>query len=323
MKNLPQTLYETYDRVLEAAPTEDRLFVEYALQWIALHNELFNGKGIPCEVLIEATEEAVSDLTGKPVERSYDQETLREVCGCLIDIFPIRSIGRPAKPGYTYIAVQFAHYSVREYLNTKPSRATFGLRSTNGYDCKGRLLRTTLLAAQSARPHAVSDQQSGTLDLSTVTRELFSDFKVYSVLLALRSLIIFASQMCHEAGLIRLAADLVDPSSHHYSSLQLTARGIQRATALLENERENRTLFDSFWNIEWTSNPSPEFVQLYNLLTISLEEKSTISESKILVGDAFAGTTDPMPRAPFPSVSKGMLPMLELLLEGKDPEILT
>lgn len=88
LKNLPETLDETYDRILLAVPKEERLFVDYALKWIAHHNEMYFGQGIPYKVLIEATEASMLDLTGNRNERFYDKDTLREICGCLINISP-------------------------------------------------------------------------------------------------------------------------------------------------------------------------------------------------------------------------------------------
>ena len=76
LRNLPKTLYETYDRILFAVPEEERLFVDYALQWIAHHNEMYSGQGIPYKVLIEATEASILNFTGHQNERFYDKDTL-------------------------------------------------------------------------------------------------------------------------------------------------------------------------------------------------------------------------------------------------------
>ena len=94
LKNLPKTLDETYDRILSAVPNDERMFVDYAFQWIAHHNEMYNGQGMPYEVLIEATEASILGRTGSQNERFYDKDTLREVCGCLIDISPEDCLNR-------------------------------------------------------------------------------------------------------------------------------------------------------------------------------------------------------------------------------------
>ena len=103
---------------------------DFALQWIALHNGNYTGKGIPYKMLVQATEATILNLTGNKNERFYDQETLREICGCLINISPETCLNSEGQHHHTYISVTFAHYSVREYLNyNRPRNFVFDHRS--------------------------------------------------------------------------------------------------------------------------------------------------------------------------------------------------
>ena len=52
------------------------MVVNYILRWIAYHNELYNGEGIPCEVLIEAVDKSIVELAVNGLERFYDNNTL-------------------------------------------------------------------------------------------------------------------------------------------------------------------------------------------------------------------------------------------------------
>ena len=131
LRNLPKTLDETYDRILSAVPAEERLSVHYIFRWISFHNELYDGDGIPCNMLIQAVGKSTAKLAANGLERFYDNDSLRELCGCLIKIAPIDNTGTDGNVRYTTLAVSFAHYTVREYLNSSRSKnwvASFTVR---------------------------------------------------------------------------------------------------------------------------------------------------------------------------------------------------
>ena len=119
LRNLPKSLDETYDRIFLTIPEEDRPFVYHALQWIRFHNKLYGGRGIPVEVLIQAAEKSLVRLTASHLERFHDMETIRELCGCLINITMEKSIYHSNSSVIpSVLAVSFAHYLVREYLDS-------------------------------------------------------------------------------------------------------------------------------------------------------------------------------------------------------------
>lgn len=88
LANLPKTLDKTYDRIFLSIPAEDHLFIYHTFQWIQYHNELYNGNNIFCDVLLKAVEKSTAALIVNQSDCFYDQETLRELCGCLINITP-------------------------------------------------------------------------------------------------------------------------------------------------------------------------------------------------------------------------------------------
>lgn len=262
LKNLPKTLNETYDRIFLAVPEEERLFVEHALRWIAFHNELYDGQGIPCEVLIQATEASMLSLTGNKNERFYDQDTLREVCGCLIDISPEDRIDR------TYISVSFAHYSVREYFDsTRISNAVLGYHTIGGEDLKDRFLQITLSEAQQIQSLESWEFDTNLTEKSDVIQALDSRFEVYCVLSALLSLYKFPSKICGHSTLNALAIDLLDPSMPHYSTMEDTAYSIERATELFSTDDSFDAAF--FRTFEWHADTNTELKHLYNLLRLT------------------------------------------------------
>ena len=268
LKNLPKTLNETYDRILLAVPEEERLFVEHALRWIAHHNELYSGQGIPCEVLIQATEASTLSLTGNQNERFYDKDTLREVCGCLIKISPEDVLDNLRDHHRTYISVSFAHYSVREYLDSnRTSNAGFGYHTIGGGDLKDRFLEITFLEAQHIEPNELWELETNLTDNSDVIEAVDSRFNIYCVMSALLSLYKAPSQIYRHSTLNALAIDLLDPCMPHFPTMEAAALSIERATSVFSDQN---IFYDGcIWNVEWHPDTNTELKHLYNLLLLT------------------------------------------------------
>lgn len=279
LKNLPKTLNETYDRIFLAVPEEERLFVEHALRWIAHHNELYKGQGIPCEVLLQATEASILRLTGNRNERFYDQDTLREVCGCLINISPEDLLDTMGICYHTYISVSFAHYSVREYLDsTRISNDILGYHTIGGRDLKDRFLEITLSEAQHIESMELWELETSLTDYSDVIQALDFRFNVYCVLSALLSLYRFPSQICRHSTLSALAIDLLDPSMPHFSTMELVAYDIENATSSFQTQ----DIFEEayFWTLEWHPDTNTELQHLYNLLLLTVFDRDCLPLAK-------------------------------------------
>ena len=267
LKNLPKTLHETYDRIFLAVPEEERRFVEYALRWIAHHNEL-HGRGMPYEVLIQATEATMLSLTGSQTERFYDKDTLREVCGCLIDISPEDLVDHWGKCDHTYISVSFAHYSVHEYLDsTRAANAVFDYQKIDEEDLKDHFLELTLSEPQLIGSDGLLKLESNLADDSDVIRAVDSRFNIYCVVSALVSLYMFPNQICRNSTLNALAIDLLDPSKPHFSTMKAVAFSIDHSTPLSATLDDMRG--KCFWTVEWHPDTSAELEHLYNLLLLT------------------------------------------------------
>ena len=262
LKNLPKTLNETYDRIFLAVPEEERLFVEHALRWIAHHNELYDGRGIPLEMLIRATEASTLSLTGKPNERFYDEDALREVCGCLIDISSEDSFGSTEDHHCTYISVSFAHYSVREYLDaTRTSNAVFGYDTIGGGDLKDCFLEIILSEAQH-----IESNETILRNFSDFDQTVGSKFSIYCLVSALLSLHKFPSQICRHSTLNALAVDLWDPSRPHFSAMETAAYYTKFVT---ESSEYRYFCSRVIGDVGWRQNTNTELQHLYNLLVLT------------------------------------------------------
>ena len=226
LKNLPKTFYETYDRIFLAVPEEERLFVDHVLRWIVHHNGLFNHR-IPCEVLIEAAEASMLSVIGNQNECFYDRDTLREVCGCLIDISPEDTLDFNRNSGRTYMSVSFAHCTVREYLDmNRTSDANLSYRTIGRGDLNDDFLEITLSEAQHIKTNESWNSKSNLMAEADDIGAGFSTFHNYCVSSALLSLFEFPSQIGPHGTLSTLAIYLLDPSKPHYPTLYATACAI-------------------------------------------------------------------------------------------------
>ncbi|KAK7179684.1 L-galactose dehydrogenase [Paraphaeosphaeria sporulosa] len=117
LSNLPKTLYETCERVLLAIPEDGWLSVQQVFNWLMYHNDLF-GTNIALGTLVQAVQQITLDPFPQYINLWYDFESLRECCGCLIMVGQEET----RSEGYQRNTVAFAHYTVKEYLESPPIR---------------------------------------------------------------------------------------------------------------------------------------------------------------------------------------------------------
>ncbi|KAF1951136.1 hypothetical protein CC80DRAFT_386702, partial [Byssothecium circinans] len=104
LKELPETLDETYERILLEIPREDWQVARSALLWICAHDDLPFKMNIPSRCLVPAI------VYKTPSSHFYDLDALQEICGCLINV-ALSEFGT-----IEIKTVSLAHYTVREYL---------------------------------------------------------------------------------------------------------------------------------------------------------------------------------------------------------------
>lgn len=101
---LPKSLEETYKRIFQLIPEEERQFVQSALLLICGNDEC-RPLPINSNTLLSAINYRLSnnDIEGKAL---YDRDALRDCCGCFISLMVRRDTEH----------VSLAHYTVKEYL---------------------------------------------------------------------------------------------------------------------------------------------------------------------------------------------------------------
>ncbi|KAI1457122.1 hypothetical protein F4805DRAFT_467607 [Annulohypoxylon moriforme] len=112
LDNLPETLFDTYARILEGIPSEQRAFARTALALICSNTSNIKS----ADVLVQASLHNVRH----GAMHMYNVRTLKEILGCLIKVTPLRRkpqhIFKREDDGLNLQKVNIAHYTVREFL---------------------------------------------------------------------------------------------------------------------------------------------------------------------------------------------------------------
>ena len=146
LKSLPPTLDETYDRIIGDIREEDSTYAARILQWLA-----FSLTPLSIE---EVTEIVAIDVEHEPV---FDHEAILidanevlDICSGLITLQRVEEnpqirVRAVYDEPQMQIQVVLAHYSVKEYLNSKRSlHGKVERFSTYGVDCNDLLARSCL-----------------------------------------------------------------------------------------------------------------------------------------------------------------------------------
>jgi hypothetical protein len=242
LANLPKTLDETYERIFQSISEEDCLFVRHVLEWIYYHNEVY-GDSISCHVLLHAVER--SSAKSNPVGRAYhyNEELLRELCGCLITIMPTAN----SVDGDVHRGVSFAHYTVWEFLSSERiwnNRASFFAMKTETIilECTKIVLLETINIPSNK---TWEDVVVGASFRRSFPLENFSAFSAASSIIALRK---WGQAISKQNELSRLAFDTLDLSMSHSQPLKAIARELDKIELfdIPEIDYSQR-----FWLLRW------------------------------------------------------------------------
>lgn len=262
LANLPKTLDESYERIFLAIPDEHRNFVHYALKWICYVNELGTSY-LSSAVLVQAIVRSLSESTASAWDYFYDEEVLREFCGCLITVIP--ECGSHVTHG-----VSLAHYTVLEFLTStrilSSSAAFFAMEETTNLE----MTRIAILEALdihndelwSCEPY--KDKSYGFSDA------LEKSFTCYCVLLSVRGLRKLSHWLSQRDDLAALMFNLLDPSKPHYEKLKAS---IHQIDGILNDCVNEDFLFaHQFWDLNWIERPkNTDVVVLLSLLTMKVD----------------------------------------------------
>ena len=122
LKNMPETLDKTYERIFSLIPEEDKLLVQHTLRWINLYNRYAPHGRLPTPMEIVGSHLGFLARENGKVEghNIYDRESLEEACGCLVSFGPGKGILTPLDsrdmPAKRVEVCLLAHYTVKEFI---------------------------------------------------------------------------------------------------------------------------------------------------------------------------------------------------------------
>ena len=209
LRNLPKTLFDVYDRILSMIPEEEHLFVEHVLQWITFQHHAVDStdrQPVSDSVLVKVVEKSLSKLHDIHNNRFYDEDLLWELCGCFVS---------PSTVVKGFKGVSFAHYTVREYLDSKHfERHTVPSSNFVGQDIRSAFIDIVLTEALQRVPSELetllSDPDPGSFDA------IMSNQNGWSIFFALRLLVYKDDTLFAQKELSNLAINLINPSLPHF-----------------------------------------------------------------------------------------------------------
>jgi hypothetical protein len=269
LKSLPKTLYETYDVIIQMIPDEDHLFVHHVLQWIQLHGEISDVRGITCELLLKVVENSMKAVTGSEVDRFYDINVLRELCGCFIQITK-----EELRSGYYLSTISFAHYTVREYHETQ-SLGNFPkcCSAVLGENLKKKLIEMTFSESLKAKMIKISEESSqdnGECLIDVIEKD-FMGYSLYSTLSRLRN---EPNEVSQDETLFSLAANLLNPSRPHYPALVSLCCHFEQALGSFSNADWERP--SHFWLVRHEHYSDENTIILLNFLMIAFSNPDAL-----------------------------------------------
>ncbi|KAF4339648.1 ankyrin repeat [Fusarium beomiforme] len=171
LSNLPRGLSETYTRIFEAIPEEDRPLIRRILVWIIGHSQSpwIYHVGVNAKLLLSAVTYEYLGCEANNQNSIIDLEYFQEICSCLItvrhvpgDIFDTlleESPGSQAKVGTDGedLYVSLTHYTVLEFLlSPHVSQTNFAFFAMSSELIRLEFARTVFKQALAADPKGTS-----------------------------------------------------------------------------------------------------------------------------------------------------------------------
>ena len=215
----------------------------------------------------------------------HDDETLQELCGCLVSIAP-RTLEEDGEARvYTASVATFSHFTVREYLDSSHFSR---ILNENFNTSKGSLIEEIMEIAFLEAFHIGSSElwfRTRPLEDSyDIVCALQEDLSTYCAVSALLSMRIWPREIVQHKKLSKLAIDLLDPSKSHFwilkDAMEAVTDGLYgigtiynevspwAMPCIFDQDLEERTLW--IWNVRFDRELSESVaLHLFNLLLLS------------------------------------------------------
>jgi hypothetical protein len=252
LRSLPRTLDKTYERLFASIPEEDQDFLRHTLHLLCFHNFIWPGSSrLSAQLVIDSYVVIDKERNGpNSGEYFYSIDTVKDICGCLISVidngtFDTKTDGQM----YMFPSVQFAHYTVREFLESDrcPSTSLLKINHTSCYGIFLHALMSYVIGNKYSETKDVWELQEAPLDLRP---NRISCLQSYSIGTSVRAL-----QFHDHLVKPELAYRFLDPSGKHYFAFHRVLSEFSIETRRPSNHQINGfNRRKSFWHISWTTS---------------------------------------------------------------------
>jgi hypothetical protein len=121
LQNLPKTLNETYDRIIDAIPKQHEVYAIRILQFLVYSTRPLRLEEIVDAVIVQPDK----DPCFEPKNRMPDPREITTTCSGLVSVVNEKLEPRYLHTGEVQLVLQLAHFSVKEYFTGKHCKARF------------------------------------------------------------------------------------------------------------------------------------------------------------------------------------------------------
>lgn len=256
LSNLPKTLDETYERIFLAIPEDDWLSVQHVFYWLVYHSYLFK-TNMSLSTLLQAVQQSTADSLSHDADQLHDFEGLRERCGCLIMVEQEGNLGggQPKPVHCQRSTVSFAHYTVKEYLQSpRISQKRVGFFALVQERIQKHFGGIAFRQALAIPPYIMPEYDFAGDD-EVIDGLLDADFKLYCGFSSMLQINKWPEVISCDSTLMELSEALVNPYRPGFDDLWLLLN-------ILDKEKDLSEDFDLFldiqpWSIKWCQMPGP------------------------------------------------------------------
>jgi hypothetical protein len=184
--------------------------VQHVFHWLVYHNDIF-GTNIPLGTLLQAVQQSTVDFISQDADQLHDFEGLRERCGCLIVVEQEEKPGDyPNKLVYQRSTVSFAHYTVKEYLQSpRISRKKVGFFALAQERIQNQFAGIAFRQALAIQPGSLAEYE-GLENKEVMHGLLDADFKRYCGVSSVLQLHIWPEAISFNSTLMELSEAIVN-----------------------------------------------------------------------------------------------------------------
>lgn len=254
IKDLPQTLDETYIRIFSCVDENDWPLLRHTLRLICFHNTIYPVDLLLTDNIVLSAYSAfgIADRNHNP-DHFYISESLEDICGCLVTF--LRS------DNHSKARLSLAHYTVREFIESDRCSLSAAAYFFNQPVAWCPLVFASVLKHALAIDPGIIEPRI--LSRGEATSDfILSDFNAYCY----RSLAVglgeLESLIVRDKTQMALVFDFLNPMDPHFS---LRARVLKWLDALFYSDVHHGGFV--FWELEWISPASdPDINILVNFL---------------------------------------------------------